>query len=271
MPALFVVATPIGNLEDISQRAIRTLKEVKLIAAEDTRKTRKLLTAYDIKTPTTSYHEHNKLTKLEYILSRLEQDDVALVSDAGMPGISDPGYELISALIAKNIPIIPIPGPSALLSALVVSGLPTDRFLYLGFLPHKSGERKKFLKINSNEKATLVVFESPHRIPESLQDMLEILGNRRIAVCRELTKIHEEVFRGTLQQAIERFTEPRGEFTVVVEGSTQSVPKPEPDDIENQLKRMQQAGLTAKEATAQLAATSGLSRKELYQTWLKIK
>jgi 16S rRNA (cytidine1402-2'-O)-methyltransferase len=158
MPALFVVATPIGNLEDISQRAIRTLKEVKLIAAEDTRKTRKLLTAYDIKTPTTSYHEHNKLTKLEYILSRLEQDDVALVSDAGMPGISDPGYELISALIAKNIPIIPIPGPSALLSALVVSGLPTDRFLYLGFLPHKSGERKKFLKINSNEKATLVVF-----------------------------------------------------------------------------------------------------------------
>jgi len=271
MPALFVVATPIGNLEDISQRAIRILKEVKLIAAEDTRKTRKLLTAYDIKTPTTSYHEHNKLTKLDYILRRLEQDDVALVSDAGMPGISDPGYELISALIAKNIPIIPIPGPSALLSALVVSGLPTDRFLYLGFLPHKSGERKKFLKINSNEKATLVVFESPHRITESLQDMLEILGNRRIAVCRELTKIHEEVFRGTLQQAIDRFIEPRGEFTVVVEGSTRSVPKPEPGDIENQLKRMQQAGLTAKEGAARIAAASGLSRKELYQTWLKIK
>ena len=209
MPALFVVATPIGNLEDISQRAIRVLKEVKLIAAEDTRKTRKLLTAYDIKTPTTSYHEHNKLTKLEYIVNRLEQDDVALVSDAGMPGISDPGYELISALSAKNIPIIPIPGPSALLSALVVSGLPTDRFLYLGFPPHKSGERKKFLKNNFNEKGTLVFFESPHRINETLQDMFEILGNRRIAVCRELTKIHEEVFRGTLEQTLNRFNAPR--------------------------------------------------------------
>ena len=218
MPALYVVATPIGNLEDISQRAIRILKEVKLIAAEDTRKTRKLLTAYAIKTPTTSYHEHNKLTKLEYIINRLAQDDVALVSDAGMPGISDPGYELISAISAKNIPIIPIPGPSALLSALVISGLPTDRFLYLGFLPHKSGERKKFLELNAKVEATLVFFESPHRVSASLQDMLQILGDRRIAVCRELTKIHEEVFRGTLTQAIDHFTEPRGEFTLVVEG-----------------------------------------------------
>ena len=222
MPALYVVATPIGNLEDISQRAIRILKEVKLIAAEDTRKTRKLLTAYDIKTPTTSYHEHNKLTKLEYILNRLAQDDVALVSDAGMPGISDPGYELISAISAKNIPIIPIPGPSALLSALVISGLPTDRFLYLGFLPHKSGERKKFLELNANVEATLVFFESPHRVPASLQDILEILGDRRIAVCRELTKIHEEVFRGTLTQAVDHFTEPRGEFTLVVEGCSRN-------------------------------------------------
>jgi 16S rRNA (cytidine1402-2'-O)-methyltransferase len=271
MPALYVVATPIGNLEDISQRAIRILKEVKLIAAEDTRKTRQLLTAYDIKTPTTSYHEHNKLTKLDYILSRLAQDDVALVSDAGMPGISDPGYELISALSAKNISIIPIPGPSALLTAVVVSGLPTDRFLYLGFLPHKSGERRKFLKINSSEKATLVLFESPHRINDSLQDMLEELGNRRIAVCRELTKIHEEVFRGTIQQAMERFTEPRGEFTLVVEGNTEIKPKPEPEEILEQLKIMQQSGLTAKEATSSLAAESGISRKELYQTWLKIK
>lgn len=271
MPALFVVATPIGNLEDISQRAIRVLKEVKLIAAEDTRKTRQLLTAYDIKTPTTSYHEHNKLTKLEYIVSRLAEDDVALVSDAGMPGISDPGYELISALSAKNIPIIPIPGPSALLSALVVSGLPTDRFLYLGFPPHKSGERKKFLKNNMEERGTLVFFESPHRVTESLQDMYEILGNRRIAVCREITKIHEEVFRGTLKQAAERFSEPRGEFTLVVEGNTEKASRPAPEDITDQLRQMRQAGLTSKEATAKLAAESGFSHKELYQIWLKIK
>ncbi len=271
MPALYVVATPIGNLEDISQRAIRILKEVKLIAAEDTRKTRKLLTAYQIKTPVTSYHDHNKLTKLEYILGRLDQDDVALVSDAGMPGISDPGYELLSVLSSKNIPIIAVPGPSALISAVVISGLPTDRFLYLGFVPHKSSERKKFLKSNSNEKATLVLFESPHRITESLKDMLEILGNRRIAVCRELTKIHEEVFRGTILQAIDRFREPRGEFTLVVEGNTESTPKPEPADIEKQLRAMRQSGLTGKKATSELAARTGLSRKELYQTWLNIK
>jgi 16S rRNA (cytidine1402-2'-O)-methyltransferase len=271
MPALYVVATPIGNLEDISQRAIRILKEVKLIAAEDTRKTRKLLTAYAIKTPTTSYHEHNKLTKLEYIINRLAQDDVALVSDAGMPGISDPGYELISAISAQNIPIIPIPGPSALLSALVISGLPTDRFLYLGFLPHKSGERKKFLELEAKVEATLVFFESPHRVCASLQDMLQIIGDRRIAVCRELTKIHEEVFRGTLTQAIEHFTEPRGEFTMVVEGCAKKQAEFTLDDIKAQLKTMKRSGLTAKEATTQLSSSSGLSRKELYQTWLTLK
>jgi 16S rRNA (cytidine1402-2'-O)-methyltransferase len=271
MPALYVVATPIGNLEDISQRAIRILKEVKLIAAEDTRKTRQLLTVYDIKTPTTSYHEHNKLTKLDYILSRLEQDDVALVSDAGMPGISDPGYELISALSAKNVPIIPVPGPSALISALVVSGLPTDRFLYLGFLPHKSAERRKFLKNNAAEKGTLVFFESPHRINLALQDMQLILGNRRLAVCREMTKIYEEVFRGNIQQAIEHFQEPRGEFTLVVEGSTINPTKPETEDLHRQLQELRTNGFTAKEAIAQLGESSGLSRKDLYQIWLNLK
>lgn len=271
MPALYVVATPIGNLEDISQRAIRILKEVKLIAAEDTRKTRQLLTAYDIKTPTTSYHEHNKLTKLDYILSRLEQDDVALVSDAGMPGISDPGYELISALSARNISIVPVPGPSALISALVVSGLPTDRFLFLGFLPHKSGERRKLLQNYSTEKATLVFFESPHRIPESLQDMLEVLDNRRLAVCRELTKFHEEVFRGDIRQAIEHFREPRGEFTLVVEGSTKISPKLETEAVVDQMKKLQKRGLTAKEAIAEITTESGWSRKEIYQIWLNSK
>jgi 16S rRNA (cytidine1402-2'-O)-methyltransferase len=271
MPSLYVVATPIGNLEDISQRAIRILKEVKLIAAEDTRKTHRLLTAYDIKTPTTSYHEHNKLTKLDYILKRLETDDVALVSDAGMPGISDPGYELISALSDKKIPIVPVPGPSALISALVVSGLPTDRFLYLGFIPGKSGERKKFFSSIQNEKATLVFYETPHRLINSLQDMLETLGNRRIAVCRELTKIYEEIYRANLIQAIEHYTVPRGEFTLVVEGNIRATSTPDTSDLMSKLRKMRESGLSARESTSQLAAQSGVSRRELYQAWLKIK
>jgi 16S rRNA (cytidine1402-2'-O)-methyltransferase len=158
-----------------------------------------------------------------------------------------------------------------LLSALVISGLPTDRFLYLGFLPHKSGERKKILELNAKEEATLVFFESPHRVSASLQDILQILGNRRIAACRELTKIHEEVFRGTLTQAIDHFIEPRGEFTLVVEGCSKKQVEFEPDDIRTRLEIMKRNGLTAKEATTQLASSSGLSRKELYQTWLMIK
>jgi 16S rRNA (cytidine1402-2'-O)-methyltransferase len=218
MPALYVVATPIGNLEDITLRAIRTLKEVKLIAAEDTRKTRQLLSAYNIKTPTTSYYEHNKLAKLDYILDRLQTIDVALVSDAGMPGISDPGFELISAVVRQHIPIIPIPGPSVLVTALVLSGLPTDSFLYLGFLPRKAGERRHLLQSKSEEPATLVLFESPHRILQSLQDILDILGDRRLAVGRELTKVYEEIFRGTVGEAIQHFSTPRGEFTLVIAG-----------------------------------------------------
>ncbi|HSW58121.1 MAG TPA: 16S rRNA (cytidine(1402)-2'-O)-methyltransferase [Dehalococcoidales bacterium] len=271
MPALYVVATPIGNLEDITQRAIRILKEVKLIAAEDTRKTRRLLTAYSIKTPLTSYHEHNRLTKLDYLLDFLEKDDVALVSDAGMPGISDPGYELITALSRKNIQVIPIPGPSALVTAVVISGLPTNRFLYMGFLPHKSSERKKLLKENAGQKATLVFFESPHRINATLKEMLEILGNRRIAVCRELTKIHEEVFRGTLQEAIDHYSEPRGEFTLVVEGNTSVPPEIEQKDIKAQLIQLQKSGLSDREAVRRLTAESGLSRKTVYQTMLSLK
>lgn len=271
MPVLYVVATPIGNLEDITLRALRILKEVKLIAAEDTRKTRRLLSAYDIKTPTTSYYEHNKLTKLDYILGQLEKGDVALVSDAGMPGISDPGYELISAVNRKEIPMIPIPGPSVLVTALVVSGLPTDSFCYLGFLPHRAGDRRRLFKSKTGEKSTLVLFESPHRLQESLQDMIEVLGDRKAAICRELTKIHEEIFRGTLSQAAEHFSIPRGEFTLVVAGKPEA-DKPEFNaEVKQQLRRMSQSGLTAKEAVTQSAAESGLSKKELYRAWIKIK
>jgi 16S rRNA (cytidine1402-2'-O)-methyltransferase len=267
---LYIVATPIGNLEDISLRALRTLREVKLIAAEDTRRTRKLLNHYDIKTPTTSYHEHNKLTKLDYILDCLKDGDVALVSDAGMPGISDPGYELIAAVSQRGIPLVPIPGPSVVTTALVVSGLDTGQFRYLGYLPGKASARRRQLKEVAGEKATLVVFEAPHRLPAALKDILEILGDRRIAVCRELTKLHEEVFRGTVSGAIEHFTSPRGEFTLVIEGNRESEKPQLTDEIKGQLNEMKGAGVGAKEAAAKLAAETGLSRKELYQAWLEL-
>jgi 16S rRNA (cytidine1402-2'-O)-methyltransferase len=222
MPVLYVIATPIGNLEDISLRALRLLQEVKLIAAEDTRTTRHLLNAHNIKTPLTSYHEHSKRAKLDYLLNFLEKEDLALVSEAGMPGLSDPGYELITAAIERGISVVPIPGASAVITALVVSGLPTDQFLYLGFLPRRKGQRQRLLSSIVDEPRTIVAFETPHRLKEALSDMEDILGNRRLSVCRELTKVHEEIFRGRVSQAREHFAEPRGEFTLVIEGRTRA-------------------------------------------------
>jgi len=225
MPVLYVIATPIGNLEDISLRALRLLQEVKLIAAEDTRTTRHLLNAHNIKTPLTSYHEHSKrakLAKLDYLLDYLEKEDLALVSEAGMPGLSDPGYKLIVAAIERGISVVPIPGASAVITALVISGLPTDQFLYLGFLPRRKGQRQRLLSSIVDEPRTIVAFETPHRLGEALSDIEEILGNRRLSVCRELTKVHEEIFRGRVSQAREHFAEPRGEFTLVIEGKTRA-------------------------------------------------
>jgi 16S rRNA (cytidine1402-2'-O)-methyltransferase len=222
MPVLYVIATPIGNLEDISRRALRLLQEVKLIAAEDTRTTRRLLNAYNIKTPLISYHEHSKRAKLDYLLDYLEKEDLALVSEAGMPGLSDPGYELIIAAIEHGISVVPIPGASAVITALVVSGLPTDQFLYLGFLPRRKGQRQRLLNSIVDEPRTIVAFETPRRLREALSDIEETLGNRRISVCRELTKVHEEIFRGRVSQVREHFTEPRGEFSLVIEGKTRA-------------------------------------------------
>jgi 16S rRNA (cytidine1402-2'-O)-methyltransferase len=222
MPVLYVIATPIGNLEDISLRALRLLREVKLIAAEDTRTTRHLLNAYNIKTPLTSYHEHSKRAKLDYLLDYLEKEDLALVSEAGMPGLSDPGYELIVAAIERGISVVPIPGASAVITALVVSGLPTDQFIYVGFLPRRKGQRQRLLSSIVDEPRTIVAFETPHRLRETLSDIEEILGDRRLSVCRELTKVHEEIFRGRVSQARERFVEPRGEFSLVIEGKTRA-------------------------------------------------
>ena len=270
MPFLYIVATPIGNLEDISLRALRILREVKLIAAEDTRKTKRLLDTYGIKTPMTSYHEYNKWTKLEHVLNCLDNDDVALVSSAGMPGMSDPGYELIVAASQRGIPVVPIPGPSVITTALVISGLPTDRFIYLGFLPRKSSTRRRFLESIAEEEATILALESPHRLLATLNDILLVLGDRRVAVCRELTKIHEEVFRGKISQAIEHFTQPRGEFTLIIEGKREENKPQLTPDIEQQLRHMRQSGLTAKEATTKVASQTGLSKRELYQTWLRL-
>jgi 16S rRNA (cytidine1402-2'-O)-methyltransferase len=222
MPVLYVIATPIGNLEDISLRALRLLQEVKLIAAEDTRTTRHLLNAHNIKTPLTSYHEHSKRAKLDYLLNYLEKEDIALVTEAGMPGLSDPGYELITAAIDRGISVVPIPGASAVITALVVSGLPTDQFLYLGFLPRRKGQRQRLLNSIVDEPRTIVAFETPHRLREALSDIEGILGNRRLSVCRELTKVHEEIFRGRVSQAREYFIEPRGEFSLVIEGKTRA-------------------------------------------------
>ena len=222
MSVLYVIATPIGNLEDISLRALRLLREVNLIAAEDTRTTRSLLNAYDIKTPVTSYHEHSRRAKLDHLLDRLENEDVALVSEAGMPGLSDPGYDLIVAAIERRITVVPVPGASSVITALVVSGLPTDQFLYVGFLPRRKGQRQRLLASIGKERGTIVAVETPHRLAEALSDIEEILGDRRICVCRELTKVHEEVFRGKLSEAREHFVEPRGEFSLVIEGKTRA-------------------------------------------------
>ncbi|MBN1692396.1 MAG: 16S rRNA (cytidine(1402)-2'-O)-methyltransferase [Dehalococcoidales bacterium] len=270
MPILYVVATPIGNLEDISLRALHVLREVKLIAAEDTRKTRRLLAAYDIKTPMTSYYEHNKLTKLEYILKQLEGGDVALVSEAGMPGISDPGYELIVEASKRNINIVPIPGASAITAALAISGLPTDRFTFIGFLPNKAAARRKALEAIKDETGSIVALEAPHRIKASLEDIRQILGDRNISVCRELTKLHEEVFRGTVGEAIEHFPAPRGEFTLVIQGKGTKEKPQLTDEVEMKLHEMYLAGASAKEAVARVAAETGLKKKELYRTWIRL-
>jgi len=272
MSTLYLVATPIGNLEDISLRALRILGEVRLIAAEDTRRTRRLLSAYKIKTPLTSYHEHNKKSKLSYLLERLEQEDVALVSEAGMPGISDPGYELVLAAIEHGIPVVAIPGPSVLPTALAVSGLPTNQFLYLGFLPRGKGERKRLLEAISSEPRTIVAFESPHRLLDSLADVCDGLGDRRIAVCRELTKIHEEVFRGTVSQAIAHFSQPRGEFTLVIAGYSGLRAQKELTDyfIKEELRRLRSEGATAREAIAKLAIATRLPKRMLYKAWLEL-
>jgi len=269
MPVLYIVATPIGNLEDITLRALRVLGEVGLIAAEDTRKTKILLNKYGIATPLTSYYEYNKLSKLDEILKALEKKDVALVSSAGMPGISDPGYELVKAALKYNYNVVPLPGASAVVSALAVSGLPTDSFLFLGFLPPRSAARRRLLAKNAENTSTLVALEAPHRLRATLADMLEILGDRQIAVCRELTKIHEEIYRGSVAAALAYFQNPRGEFTLVIAGKKEPEKETVTEDIEKQIRQLKRSGASAKTAIEQLMTGSRLTRKEIYRAWLR--
>ena len=267
MGTLYLVATPIGNLEDMSPRAIRILREASLIAAEDTRHTGILLKHFDIETPITSYFEHNKLGKLDFILEQLSKGDVALVSDAGSPAINDPGYELVRAVLASNYDVRPVPGPSAPIAALTVSGLPTDSFLYLGYLPHKTSERHKRLQEVESQPYTLVFLESPYRIVEALEDILSILGNRRICVGREMTKMFEEYWRGDVNRAVEYFrSQPaRGEFTLVIEGkTTDDEEKWTVERLQNAIELELRNEKSAKDISADLAKQSGWKKKEVY-------
>jgi 16S rRNA (cytidine1402-2'-O)-methyltransferase len=218
---LYICGTPIGNLEDITLRALKILKKVKLIAAEDTRHTKKLLNHYQINTKVSSYYEYNKFKKALHLVEILKNgQDIALVSDAGMPGISDPGYVLVNLALKNNIKIIPVPGVSALITALVVSGLPTNKFVFEGFLPRKIKERKRYFKSIKNEERTVIFYETPHRLKRALKDMLEIWGERKIVIARELTKMYEEVIRGKLSQVLTEIStkEMKGEITLIVQG-----------------------------------------------------
>jgi 16S rRNA (cytidine1402-2'-O)-methyltransferase len=265
---LYLVATPIGNLEDISNRALRILQEVRRIAAEDTRRTGKLLSHYDIHTPLISFHEHSQKSKLASLLAELEIGDLALVSDAGTPLLNDPGAELVGAALEAGHQVCPIPGPSAPLAALIASGLPAGTFLYLGYLPRTSGERRRFLGEIAGLPYTLIFLETPHRLLEALGDLEEALGNRPIAVARELTKIHEEILRGTISQARLHFSQqaPRGEFTLVVAGAP---PKQKEtwtiEELQAEVQERLSLDIPPAQIASQLAIASGWPRRRIYR------
>ena len=274
MGILYLVATPIGNLEDITLRALRILKEVALVAAEDTRTARQLLTHFDIHKPITAYFEHSQASKINQILDALEQGDVAVISEAGMPGLSDPGYELVCAALEHAYRVVPIPGANALTAALVASGLPTDQFTYVGFLPRQKSARRKLLQSIANEPRTLVAYEAPHRICDCLDDLADMLGDRKICVARELTKMYEEFFRGTVNEARKHFAEhaPRGEFTLVIAGASDLPGLRDLEGLRWDDARVIQAmrdliaqGISRTDAAKQVARESGRDRRQVYQ------
>ncbi len=272
------MGTPIGNLGDLTPRAARILGEVSLVAAEDTRVSRRLLSHLGIRPRTTSFHQHNWRDKLDGVLAELARGDVALVTDAGMPGVSDPGSELVAAAAQAGFKVEVVPGPSAVTAALALSGFPGGGFLFLGFLPRRKKERQASLREASSSAVPLVLFEAPHRLRVTLADLNTVLGDRPLAVCREMTKLHEEVFRGTAAQALEHFDSPRGEVVVVVQGR-QIIAGSQADaedgdagasdvDLRQMLSGLRQAGVGAKDAVAQVAAATGLAKNRVYQVWV---
>ncbi len=272
---LYIVGTPIGNLEDITLRALRVLKEVDIIAAEDTRVTRKLLSHYDIHTEMIAYHQHSKGRRSEEIVEMLvEGRNVALVSDAGTPGISDPGHELIALCIAADIPIESVPGPTAIIPAVVVSGLSTSHFTFDGFPPRKDSDRRAFFRSLASETRTIVLYESPLRIGKTLQAILKELGDRRIAVVRELTKLFEEVYRGSVSEAIEHFSgKVKGEIVMVIEGATSVADDaPASDDlILSRLSELIGSGMSERDAVRQCAVELKLPKRVVYAKALEMK
>jgi 16S rRNA (cytidine1402-2'-O)-methyltransferase len=271
---LYVVATPIGNLEDISYRAVRILKEADLIACEDTRHTAKLLHHYGIDKPTVSYHEHNEVARAEELVAKLEQGlNITQVSDAGMPGISDPGYRVIKLAIERGVPVVPIPGASALVAALAASGLPTDSFQFLGFLPAKSGQRRTILEMLRNAEHTTIVYEAPHRIVETMEDIVELLGAERpVVLARELTKLHEEFIRGGAAEVLRRIQEHamKGEMTLLIgKGAGQQTAG---KDIAQRLDEiMREQNLDEKAALKIVAKEQGLSKSDAYRELQRVR
>lgn len=271
---LYVVGTPIGNLEDITLRALRVLREVALVAAEDTRRTRALLAHFDIPTPLLSYREQNRAASTPVILERLRSASVALVCDAGMPAISDPGADLIARVLAEGGRVEVVPGPSAVLMALIASGLPAAPFSFVGFLSRQRGDRLRQLQALSARTDTLVFFEAPHRLLVTLTELAEVFGDRPAAVCRELTKLHEETLRGSLAQMRDHFAAvaPRGEFTLVVQGARDMAASASAAvDVEARLRAAMAAGEEMRAVLAELARLSGRPRRELYALWQSLR
>ena len=277
---LFICATPIGNLEDITYRVIRTLKEADLIAAEDTRNSIKLLNHYEIKTPMTSYHEHNKIEKARQLAARIhEGKNIALITDAGTPGISDPGEELVRICLEEGIEVTSIPGAAACITALTMSGLPTRRFAFEAFLPRDKKQRAGILNELKNETRTIVLYEAPHRLQSTLKELSEVLGNRRISICRELTKRHEEVVQSVLEDAAAYFQreEPRGEYVLVIQGKSRDALIAEQQQkwqtlsLTEHMKYYTDQGITDKEAMKRVAGDRGVSKRDIYQELLKVK
>jgi 16S rRNA (cytidine1402-2'-O)-methyltransferase len=271
MGILYVVATPIGNLEDVTLRALRVLREVGLVAAEDTRVARKLLVRHGIEAKLISFNDHNKSTRIPEIIGRLDETDVALVSDAGTPAISDPGVELVAAARAAGHEVVPVPGASAVVTALSVAGLQSRTFRFLGFLPREAGPLRRLFEALASDTDTIVAFEAPGRVVRTLRLLAEALPERRIAVCRELTKLHEEVLGGTAAEVQDRLHEQRGEFVLVIEGATHPSRAATDDEsaLVEELSLMREVGLTRSQAAALLERRYRVSRRRLYELWLE--